>query len=292
MVASRQLRPAFLAFLTLAALLASPVAGQTVTEWMDRADAARESGDFAGSIAIYTRAIAAHPKEFWLHNDRGITRQRAGDAAGALADYNRAIELRPDSAIVLTNRGTVRRANGDIAGALADMNRAVAVNSKYFTALGGLGVTYTIAGDWARAATYFQRAIEAAPPPEKSYLHFYLWVARMRLNRQDEAQRELAAYFDTPDLRVKPREVHIADFLLRRSTEEALLRVAASPDAETQRGLHCEAWYYMGVNQLLAGNRAAAAEAFRKSLATNHFVFVEFEMARAELKALEGGTAR
>jgi lipoprotein NlpI len=76
-------------------------------------------------------------------------------------------------------------------------------------------------------------------------------------------------------------------FLLDRMDEAALLAAAADPNAEKQLGQQCEAWYYAGMKRLLAGDKPAAAERFRKCLATEKRTFVEYQAAQAELKALE-----
>ena len=44
------------------------------------------------------------------------------------------------------------------------------------------------------------------------------------------------------------------------------MAAAASPDAETDRYQHCEAWYFAGMKKLIGGEKAAAIDYFRKSL--------------------------
>ena len=49
----------------------------------------------------------------------------------------------------------------------------------------------------------------------------------------------------------------------------------------------CEAWFYAGMKKLLGGDKAAAANYFKKCLATEQKDFTEYLLAEAELKALE-----
>jgi hypothetical protein len=57
-------------------------------------------------------------------------------------------------------------------------------------------------------------------------------------------------------------------------------------DPKTDRGQHCEAWFYVGMKKLLAGDESAAAECFKKCLATEERTFTEYQFSKGELKAL------
>ena len=63
-------------------------------------------------------------------------------------------------------------------------------------------------------------------------------------------------------------------------------RYTKSPGPNVDSGLHCHAWFYAGMKKLLAGDKKAAADYFRKCLATDQKTLTEYEMASTELKAL------
>ncbi|HEV7401782.1 MAG TPA: hypothetical protein VGO11_02605, partial [Chthoniobacteraceae bacterium] len=79
----------------------------------------------------------------------------------------------------------------------------------------------------------------------------------------------------------------IADFLLGKLDEAALLTAAEAPDAKKTRQQKCEAWYYAGVARLTAGEKAEAASCFRKCVATEVKSYFEYILAQSELPRLK-----
>jgi lipoprotein NlpI len=75
-------------------------------------------------------------------------------------------------------------------------------------------------------------------------------------------------------------------FLLNKTTENDLVAASSSSNVMEERGQRCALWFYSGMKHLLAGNKVAAAECFRKSMATKAIEWSEYCFARAELKAL------
>ena len=65
------------------------------------------SGDYAGAIADYDRAIQINPNYVKAYNNSGIAKDALKDQAGAIADYDKAIELNPLYAKAYTNRTEV-----------------------------------------------------------------------------------------------------------------------------------------------------------------------------------------
>ena len=69
-------------------------------------------------------------------------------------------------------------------------------------------------------------------------------------------------------------------------TEANFFAAASAPDAKTERGRHCEAWYFGGMKRLLAADKNTASDYFRKWLTTEELTFNEYGLAQAELKML------
>lgn len=69
-------------------------------------------------------------------------------------------------------------------------------------------------------------------------------------------------------------------------SEKDLLAAADSLEEKKGTEPQCEAWYYAGLKRLLNGDRAGAAEAFRKAVATDEKTTNEYDFAEAELKDL------
>jgi len=78
----------------------------------------------------------------------------------------------------------------------------------------------------------------------------------------------------------------IAGLLLDKVTEADFFAAAGSPDTERDHGQHCEAWYFVGMKQLLGGDKKRAGDCFGKCLATGMFGYTEYALAQAELKKL------
>ena len=78
----------------------------------------------------------------------------------------------------------------------------------------------------------------------------------------------------------------IAKFLLGHLSESNLIAAAASSDPVQDQGQHCKVWYFAGMKRLLAGDKGAAIDDFRKTLLTEKKDFCEYIFAQAELKEL------
>ena len=69
-------------------------------------------------------------------------------------------------------------------------------------------------------------------------------------------------------------------------SEQDLLDAADSVEEKKGPEPQCEVWYYAGLKRLLNGEKACAAEAFRKGVATGEKTTKEYDLAEAELKDL------
>jgi len=76
----------------------------------------------------------------------------------------------------------------------------------------------------------------------------------------------------------------IDNFLLGKMSEQDLLDAADSVEEKKGPEPQCEVWYYAGLKRLLNGEKACAAEAFRKGVATGEKTTKEYDFAEAELK--------
>ncbi len=253
----------------------------------NRGEARRHRGDVAGAIADFTRALEIDPKHANPYYNRGIARKQQGDLEGAIADYTRALELNPKFAQAYTNRGFARKQQGDLGGAIADYSRAIKIDPKHAIACNNRGMAHYLNRNWPEALEDFHRKAELTPL-EADYPQLYLWILRVRLGDRKTADSELAAYLLS---RAGPVDIpwarRMGAFLLNHLDEVALLHAAISSDRELERGQQCSAWFFSGMKLLLAGERPAAAEHFRKCLATERKNDPEYEFAAAELTALQ-----
>ena len=65
------------------------------------------------------------------------------------------------------------------------------------------------------------------------------------------------------------------------------MAAAKSSDPKTESMQLCHAWYFVGMKNVLAGDKAAAVDDFQKCLATEARNRMTYGFAQAELKALK-----
>ena len=248
-------------------------------------------GDFDSAIADSTRAIELAPGNPGAFYDRGVARDNKGDFDGAISDYAHAAKLSPDSALSYALLGAARQSKGDSAGALADMDRAVGLEPKNPIALLYRGVENMRLLKWADALPDL-RAASAAPADasqlqNQDYAHFFIWVINTRLGEADGANKELAAFIPMrADGAAGDWFSKIGGFLLGSVTEADLISAAKVPDKPPHPDQFCQAYYYIGIKKLFAGDKKAAADYFHKSLDTKMHSATEYQLSGAELKAL------
>jgi lipoprotein NlpI len=214
----------------------------------------------------------------------GQTKSEAGDKKGAIADYTRAIKLDPKNPDAYGDRGNERQDAGDLNGAMADFNRAIEMNSHDPNPYYNRGVNYFLRRDWAKVIPDMQRHDELndqdedAPP--------LIWIAHVRLGKKEAADKELAKFIaDHPDWE-GTWNTKIDNFLLGKMSEQELLAATGAVEEQKQQEQQCEAWFYVGVKRLSSGDKVGAAEAFRKSIATNEKARNEYDFSKAELKEI------
>ena len=198
--------------------------------------------------------------------ETGATKSSNGDEAGAIADYTRAITLDPKNVNACNNRGTEKQDAGDIAGALADFGHAIETNPLEPDPYYNRGVIYFLKHDWKKALSDLRRHDELnqededAPP--------LIWAVQTRLGEKEAADRRLSSFVADHPEQANPFYAEIDNFLLGKMSEKDLLAAADSGEEKKRPEQQCEAWYYAGLKRLLNGDKAGAAEALRKTVAT------------------------
>jgi lipoprotein NlpI len=271
--------------LSLSVVLSAGIAQTSAVDYFNRGVAEKANGDFEGAIADYNRAIELDPKYAAAYSNRGNAKQAKGDLDGAIADCNRAIELDPKDAVAHKNRGVAKKSKGDLKGAIADYTRAIELDPKYSAAYFHRGIAKQAKGDLKGAIDDINGAIERNN--QDFYPRLFLWLMRSRLGESDAANKELAAFLDKRrDETPEEWTSKVAGHLLGNVSEADLFAAAKSSDAKKERGLFCEAWFFAGMKKLLGGDKATAADYFRKCIATGQTNFVEYQVAQSELEAL------
>jgi len=263
---------------------------KSLESYSNRGYAKQAKGDLDGAIADYNRTIEINPKYSEAYFGRGYAKRAMGEMDGAIADYNHAIEINPKYSMAYYGRGNAKKAKGDLDGAMADYNQVIEINPKISEAYYGLALCNHLKSNWTDALSYYRRASELTKQRElQDYCQLHIWIIRSRFGEGQAADKELAAHLDKGG-NAAPNDwvTKLAKHLHGTVTEADLIVAAESPDARKKSGQVCEAWYYAGMKKLLAGDKKAAADFFRKCIDTKRNDFTEFIFAQAELKALGG----
>jgi tetratricopeptide (TPR) repeat protein len=259
--------------------------------YFNRGIAKREKRDWDGAIADDDQAIVFHPNQPIAFCNRGDSKRMKGDIDGAIADGDQAVALDPKYVDGYFTRGLIRVCKGDWDGAIADDDRVIALNPKHAGAYDQRGMCRQDKGDLAGAIRDYQTCL-SLNPTSRDYPHFYLWLAQIQLDPKSDATAILSTYLSTrPPTRAGDWQSKIGDFLIGKINETDFLAAAHSEDPRIDRENHCEAWFYAGMKRLIAGDKPAAADAFRKCVATDEKPFSEWQSSQAELTALGSSRA-
>ena len=217
------------------------------------------------AIADFTRALELDPQYTFAYTNRGFTLLESGNPQAAETDFNQALRIDPNQPGVYSLRGTARLAQGNLREALSDHRRVVEMDANSAVARADLGFTLFFSGDYQQALAAFDRAV--AIDPQMQYLDPWRFLAMERLGRGDRA-RELFA----ESLRKEPASREWKDQVLAfqsgAQSAEELLQKVTNANATARKAQLCEAHYFIGQQQALAGDEQAAAGHFQKAVDT------------------------
>jgi len=250
----------------------------------NRANVRRAKHDVNGAVADYNHAIELDGGYATAYYNRAMTKQDKGDLNDALADLNPAIQLDPNNAVAYNSRGTVRAMNGDLDGALADYNRAIELEPKSAATYNNRAALFFATRNWGAALQDYDRLFELSKE-DQEYPRLYVWLIRVRTGQTGAANKELLDYLQQRGNTADWFST-VTSHVLGKISDADLLAAAKSSDKRKERGQLCEAWFYIGMKKLIAGDKAGAEACFNKSLATDQKDSTEYHFARAELKAL------
>ena len=243
--------------------------------------------DYAGAESEYTTALKLAPRNYAATHNRALVRAELGRYPDALTDVNQAIALKPDDADNYGIRGSIELRQEERSTALKDFRRAVQLDPERKNTFHNIANIEAEEGHYAEALTDLQHALPAPTPYDEDYAQLLAWGLRKHLGHGTEADQELSAYFTgRPPTTTEEWTGHVGAFLLGRESEETLSTHAADNDAKKAAGQRCEACCYSGLKKLFSGDKAGAAECFRRCLATEQTNFFEYRLAQAELRSL------
>ncbi len=252
--------------------------------YLNRGATQYELKDYPAAIASFSRTIELDPQNPTAYLNRGAAKFSLQDYPAAVADYSQSLTLNPNDPDVYYCRALAQRREGDYAAAFADYDHAIALDSSYWRAYNGRATAHNAHGDFELAIADYTTRIQLEPQGSE-YAWFQRSLLLRRLGRADDTGLA-AEILSWPSGWTK----NVGLFLLGRIQPDELLRLAAqATDPQTQSEQLCEANYYVGITDLLAGRKDDAREKFQACVATGVYQFLEHLLARAELARMGFG---
>jgi cytochrome c-type biogenesis protein CcmH/NrfG len=165
--------------------------------------------DINGAIADYRKALTANPNLPGIHYELAEALHASPDLklrAEAEKEYKLAVAANAADGKALTKLGDLTVDKGDLDGAASYYKQALALAPNDADALLGLARVYTEKNDAASAVPLLERVVAADPTNVQA--HYRLSAAYRKLNRPDDAKRELEAYQKYKDIKEKLRQIY------------------------------------------------------------------------------------
>jgi tetratricopeptide (TPR) repeat protein len=236
--------------------------------------------DYAAAHRDYDRALKLSPEGYNLYWMRGDAAHFKGDVAAAKADYDEAVRRLPNDANAFSARGFFSEVRGDFAAALRDYEAARRIDPKRISAARGIGRVLFHQGQYARAR---EEMIQAQSlEPANGFNPLWLYFAAARAGAEPKAVMTASWAAVNPERWPGP----IGEWLLGRRSYDEVIAFARRDDPTLRNDRLIEAYFFRGLERLLAGDRAEARRLFETVIDLGPPSFYEVAGARAELARL------
>ncbi len=165
--------------------------------------------DTSGAIADYRKALAADPNLPGIHYELAEALHSSPDLklrAEAEEQYKLAVATNGSDEKAIIRLGDIAAEKGELDGAATQYKKALALMPNDADAAIGLAHVYTEKNDSASAAPLLEQVIAA--DPTNVLAHYRLSAVYRKLNRPEDAKRELQAYQKYKDMKEKMRQIY------------------------------------------------------------------------------------
>jgi tetratricopeptide (TPR) repeat protein len=234
--------------------LAAKIDPRDADVWNSLGQALAQSGQLPQARTAFDTAIKVNSTDAAAYANRGHLLQIEGDPDGALADFDRALELEPTMPHPYINRSAIRLNRGDVSGAQLDL--------EIFCRL-------------------------APANPNIDYAHFWIWLIKTQRGQRVEADNELAdALAHRGNLPPNEWTAQVGRYLLGQIDEKQFLAAAAATNPDQDKSQRSEAWYYIGMRHLIAGQPTDALICFQKCVEIGDPQALIYSLAQNQVKVL------
>lgn len=267
--------------------------------WVDRATVYKEMQEFGRAVEDYDIADKLAPGDERVYHGRSYCRRFSGDLKGALLDAQKAAELRPspDNYCAIA---TIQRSLGNLKDMDAAYAKAIELNPHRIATYQVRGFSNFTAGRYDAALKDFQTALKGSnwTGNETPYaVIFGMFASRLGSNKKeasvllDTAVKRLSIPIEI-DKRAKNAQVADAwptpaiQYFHGDITQEKFLR-----SAQGNNGKMTEAQCYLGIANLLNGEKQLATKHLQWVSENGRKDYVEYEIAHELLKKLSSITS-
>lgn len=170
--------------------------------------------------------------------------------------------------------------------ALVDGLQIETVSNEVPTTHSANGLIFFSQGQFNKAVEAFQEEFMEDNPDDNSYIYNHLayFLSLSRAGQIDKARKHIAEF--SKSLKDDKWIAPVAQFYAGKTTEDAVLKAAENEDEQIATEQKCEAYYYIGMMNLLKGDMPKAKDDFKKCVSTDVKYFMEYNMAKAELEKI------
>jgi len=270
--------------------------------------------DFEAKIletTAYQKVLKLKPDLTRVHTDLGVVYLRKGLSDEAIAALKKALELKPDLVEAHLNLGYAYVDKGRYDDAIMAQKKAVELEPASAVNHHALGDAFLMKGEYGQAIKAYREALNLNP--QDSSIQEQIALTYFLEGKFEDATK---AYEKNPE-KITSRRLHrvilqslslksigrdddalklLEDYakafkgegwelnLLRYHQNQLLQSELISLAKETSK--QCEAYFYIGYEYLLKGERQKAREYFQNALDTKAYADVEYIAARARLEQL------
>ncbi len=202
------------------------------------------------------------------------------DHERAIADYDQVLRFDPDYAPVYSIRGASYFDRGDYEAAIADYDRAFRLDPIGADIYGGRGLSRFYVGRFAEAVADWQLCVLVRPGD----LFAAIWLHLARARAGQDGTAALVRNTACRDLGEWPGPV--IRMFLGQTTGAAVLALARRAPTSASMKRREEAFFFVGQQRLMAGDREGARDSFRQATETGNAGSVEYRGAEAELRRM------
>lgn len=298
-----------------------PALAQSAQDYYTQGQNLLTKEDLDGARLAFSYAVALSPDNPVGLVARTNVELRMNLLHEAMDDCNRAIELQPQIAEYLFLRSRIYLAAGDLREAQSNLDRGLDIEVRstrsyahaaidvefaegQFDDVMALinkfdagnpqayhwskGVVDELEGKDADAITDFEERSKLNNPADAVY--WCLWVLLSKQGQAVAANEQLSRRLASGNADYpKDWRTLISRFLLGRASEADVFAKTRSSNIYLSHARCCQFFYFAGIKHLLDGDKKAARDDFRQSVATNRLDLIEYLFSRAELKAAGAG---